>query len=60
MAHQMEILLKTEKKPEAEEVLRLLEEMTTAEQQEMLVFMQGVRFAKGMERKTTVAVAQPV
>ena len=52
----MEILLKTDRKPEAAEVLKLLEEMTPAEQQEMLVFMQGVRFAKGMERKQTAAV----
>ena len=51
MAEQMEILLKTDRKPEAAEVLELLEEMTPAEQQEMLVFMQGVRFAKGMEKK---------
>lgn len=57
MAEQMEILLKTERKPEAEEVLQLLDEMTPAEQQKMLVFMQGVKFAKGMERKTA---AQPV
>lgn len=59
MAEQMEILLKTERKTEAEEVLRILGEMNPAEQQEMLVFMQGVRFAKGMERKKTAA-AQPV
>lgn len=52
MAEQMEILLKTERKPEAEEVLRLLDEMTPAEQQKILVFMQGVKFARGMERKT--------
>ena len=56
MAEQMEILLKTDRKPEAAEVLKLLEEMTPAEQQEMLVFMQGVRFAKGMERKQPAAV----
>ena len=59
MAEQMEILLKTERKPEAEGVLQLLDEMTQAEQQEMLVFMQGVRFAKGLERKKAAA-AQPV
>ena len=55
MAEQMEILLKTERKPEAETVLQLLDEMTP----EMLIFMQGVRFAKGMERKKAAA-AQPV
>lgn len=60
MAEQMEILLKTERKPEAVKVLQLLDEMTPAEQQEMLVFMQGVKFAKGLERKRTAAAAQPV
>lgn len=59
MAEQMEILLKTERKPEAAAVLQLLDEMTQAEQQEMLVFMQGVRFAKGLERKKAAA-AKPV
>ena len=60
MAEQMEVLLKAERKPEAEAVLQFLDEMTPTEQQEFLVFMQGVRFAKGMERKKTAAAAQPV
>lgn len=60
MAEQMEILLKTERKPEAVEVLQLLDEMTPVEQQEMLVFIQGVRFAKSLDGKRTVAVTQPV
>lgn len=51
MAEQMEILLKTERKPEAVAVLQLLDEMTPAEQQKFLVFMQGVKFAKSLERK---------
>ena len=55
----MEVLLKAERKPEAEAVLQFLDEMTPTEQQEFLVFMQGVRFAKGLERKTATA-AQPV
>ncbi len=57
MAEQMEVLLKTEKKPEASAVLKIVNEMTPEEQKEMLVFLQGVRFAKGMERKTA---AKPV
>ena len=60
MAEQMEVLLKAERKPEAEAVLQFLDEMTPAEQQEFLIFMQGVRFAKGLERKKTAAAAQPV
>lgn len=49
MAEQTEVLLKAERKPEAEEVLQLLGEMSRAEQREMLIFMQGVRFAKGVD-----------
>lgn len=60
MAEQMEILLKAEKKTEAEEVLRLLDEMTQAEQEKMLVFMQGVKFAKGLGVKTIVPATQTV
>lgn len=60
MAEQMEILLNAEKKPEAEEVLQLLGEMSQAEQKEMLVFMQGVKFAKGLAIKTTVPATQNV
>ena len=60
MAEQMEILLKTEHKPEAAAVLQLLDEMTPDEQKEFLIFMQGARFAKGLERKKTIPAAQTV
>lgn len=49
MAEQMEVLLKADRKPEEEKILGFLGEMSQAEQEKMLVFMQGVRFAKGME-----------
>ena len=55
MAEQMEVLLKADRKPEEEKILGLLGESSQAEQKEMLVFMQGVRFAKGMEKRA----AQP-
>ena len=54
MAEQMEILLKTDRKPEAEEVLRLLEEMTPTEQQEMLIFMKAARWVREMDRKKAI------
>lgn len=41
-----EIMIKESVKPEAEEVLRLLDELTQSEKKEFLVFMQGIRFAK--------------
>lgn len=60
MAEQMEILLKTERKPEAVAVLQLLDEMSPEEQQEMLLVMQYARFAKSLERKRTAAAAEPI
>ena len=50
MAEQMEVLLKSERKQEAEEVLQLLNEMSTEEQKEMLVFIQGMVFAKNIKK----------
>lgn len=50
MAMQTEILLKSESKPEAAEVMDFLAELSADEKREMLVFMQGVRFAKGLDR----------
>ena len=60
MTEQMEILLKADRKSEAMAVLQFLDEMTPDEQKEFLLFMQGVRFAKCLEKKKTAAAAQPV
>lgn len=51
MTGQMEILLRADQKAEAEEMMQLLNEMSPSEQKELLVFMQGVRFARGPRRK---------
>lgn len=48
----MEILLKTEQKPEAAAVLQLLDKMTMNEQRELLAFMQGVKFAQFSARQS--------
>lgn len=50
MAKHTETLLKSESKPEVVEVMRFLNELSADEQKEMLFFMQGVRFAKGLDR----------
>lgn len=50
MEEQMEILLRTERKAETVEVLRILDEMTQEEQKEMLAFMQGVRFSNELKK----------
>lgn len=59
MEKQMENLLQTERKPEVEEVVQFMEEMNPAEQQEFLVFIQGMRFVRGWKERNTTA-AQPV
>ena len=46
-----ETLLKTENQPEATEVMALLGELAPEEKKDFLVFMQGIRFAKGMAQK---------
>lgn len=47
-----ETMMKTENRTEAEEVLEMLEEMDQSERKDFLVFMQGMRFAKGMNNGT--------
>lgn len=61
MTGQMESILKIDRKPEAADIFRLLDEMTPEEQQKMFAFIQGVIFAKGVEGKQTqTATTQPV
>lgn len=55
-AVQTETMLKKESKQEAEAVMELLDEMTPAQKSEMLIFMQGVRFANGLKKETSGAV----
>lgn len=50
MAKQIETLLKSENKTEAAEIMRFLGELSADEQKEMLFFIQGVKFAKGLDR----------
>lgn len=54
MEKQMENLLQTERKPEVEEVVQFMAEMNQAEQQEFLVFIQGMRFARGWKERSTI------
>lgn len=56
MTDRMEILLRNERKSEAEAVLQILDEMTPTEQKEFLVFLQGVKFAKNLKGKETTMV----
>lgn len=53
-----ETLMKTENRTEAEAVLEMLEEMDQNERKDFLVFMQGIRFAKGMTTNTPAPEVQ--
>lgn len=47
----METMIATENQREATEVMAFLEELEPQEKKDFLVFMQGIRFAKGMAQK---------
>lgn len=55
-------ILKKDRKTETIEFMQLLDEMNlnTEEQKVILGFIQGVKLAKDMERKTNAAEAQPI
>ncbi|MDE6566916.1 MAG: hypothetical protein K2K70_04170 [Lachnospiraceae bacterium] len=49
MNHGMEILLDSKEKPEMDKITSLIKEMSDTDQDKMLFFLQGVRFAKGFQ-----------
>lgn len=53
MAKNVDVLIKTEDKPEVDNVTRLIKTMSDSEQRKMLIFLQGVKFAEELK-------AQPV
>ena len=53
MAKDVDILIKTENKTEVDNVTRLIKTMNDSEQNKMLIFLQGVKFAEALK-------AQPV
>lgn len=46
MAKNMDIILKTEEKPEVDKITEMLRSLDDGEKGKMLIFMQGVKFAK--------------
>ena len=54
---EMETMLATENQQEATEVMTFLSELAPEEKKDFLVFMQGIRFAKGMAQKTATKSA---
>lgn len=56
MAEQAKTFLRSEDRPMSEDVLGILEELSADDKKEMLVFMQGIRFARGFSREPGEAV----
>lgn len=52
-----ETMLATENQQEAAEVMEFLGELAPEEKKDFLVFVQGIRFARGMTHKTAVHTA---
>lgn len=50
-AKNMETMLSAENQQEAVEVIEFLNDLTSNEKEDFFVFMQGVRFAKGVKQK---------
>lgn len=51
MAKNVDVLIKTEDKPEVDNVTRLIKTMSDSEQSKMLIFLQGVKFAEELKAK---------
>lgn len=49
MAKDMDVLIKTEDKPEVDNVTKLIKTMSESEQNKMLIFLQGVKFAEELK-----------
>ena len=54
---EMETMLATENQQEATEVMAFLGELAPEEKKDFLVFMKGIRFAKGMAQKAAPQTA---
>lgn len=51
MAKDMDVLIKTEDKPEVDNVTKLIKTMSESEQNKMLIFLQGVKFAEELKAR---------
>ncbi len=49
MAENMETLLNTEDKLEVERITALIKDMDSSEQNKLLIFMQGIKFAENFQ-----------
>lgn len=54
MAKEMDTLIKTEDKPEVDNVTMLIKSMSDSEQNKMLIFLQGVKFAEALKAQPEV------
>ena len=53
----METMLAAENQQEAAEVMEFLDELAIEEKKNFFVFVQGIRFAKGMTQRTATQTA---
>ncbi len=51
MAKDMDTLIRTEDKPEVDNVTKLIKTMSESEQGKMLIFLQGVKFAEALKAR---------
>lgn len=51
MAKDMDILIKTEDRTEIDNLTKLIKNMSESEQQKILIFLQGVKFAEALTPK---------
>lgn len=49
MAKDMDVLIKTEDRTEVDNVTKLIKTMSESEQNKMLIFLQGVKFAEALK-----------
>ena len=57
MAYQSETILPATSQKETADLVQFLDELTPTEQREMLIFMQGIKFAKGADTRNAPAPA---
>ncbi|MBQ0067585.1 MAG: hypothetical protein KBS60_05345 [Phascolarctobacterium sp.] len=56
----METMLAAENQQEAAEVMAFLGELNPEEKKDFLVFVQGIRFARGMQKSIAIPAVQTI
>lgn len=59
MEREMDILFKTEDRPELDNITKLIKAMSESEQNKILIFLQGVNFAESLKSQQERQKAMP-